>query len=97
MLQKTFVKSKNAYKVKFTVKSESAKTVELLGLNDDWETAIPLAKKKDGSFAAEVSLPKDSKHEFKYRVNETEWINEEDADVQVPNQFGSTNSVLKLY
>lgn len=97
MLQKTFVKSKGAYKVKFTVKAEGAKTVELLGLNDDWETPVPLAKKKDGSFSTEIALPKDSKHEFKYRVNETDWMNEEDADVQVPNEFGSTNSVLKLY
>lgn len=97
MLQKTFVKSKGAYKVKFTVKADGAKTVELLGLNGDWETPVPLAKKKDGSFSAEIALPKDSKHEFKYRVNETDWMNEEDADVQVPNEFGSTNSVLKLY
>ncbi|MBC8052750.1 MAG: isoamylase early set domain-containing protein [Sphingobacteriaceae bacterium] len=96
MLQKTFVKSKSVYKVKFTVQAEGAKTVELLGLNDDWETAIPLAKKKDGSFSTEIAFPKDSKHEFKYRVNQTEWLTEEDADVQVQNSFGSTNSLLKL-
>ena len=96
MLQKTFVKSKGAYKVKFTLKPEAAQSVEILGLNGDWDTSIPLAKKKDGSFSAEVILPKESQHSFKYRVDNTEWLNEEEADGQEPNEFGSTNSVLIL-
>lgn len=96
MLQKTFVKSKSAYKVKFTLKPENAEIVEILGLNSDWETPIPLTKKKDGSFSAELALPKDSKHEFKYRVNKTEWLTEEDADSQQLNEFGSSNSILVL-
>jgi hypothetical protein len=29
-----------------------------------------MSKKKDGSFSADVNLPKDSTHEFKYLVNE---------------------------
>ncbi|HEY0056651.1 MAG TPA: isoamylase early set domain-containing protein [Pedobacter sp.] len=96
MLQKTFIKSKGAYKVKFTLKPENAKTVELLGLNNDWSTSVPLIKKKDGSFSIELALPKDTKHEFKYRVNETEWLIEEDADAETPNGLGGTNSVLVL-
>lgn len=96
MLQRTLVKSKGAYKVKFTLKPENAETVELLGLNNDWETPVSLSKKKDGSFSTEVTLPKDSKHEFKYRVNNSEWLTEDDADAQEPNGFGSTNSVLIL-
>jgi hypothetical protein len=96
MLQKTYVKSKGAYKVKFTLKPEHAETVEILGLNSDWENPIPLSKKKDGTFSAEIALPKDSKHEFKYRINSSEWLTEEEADGQAPNGFGSTNSVLVL-
>ena len=96
MLQKTFIKSKGAYKVKFTLKPENAKTVEILGLNDDWETPITVSKKKDGSFCAEVALPKDTKQEFKYRINQTDWLIEEEADAQAPNAFGSTNSILVL-
>lgn len=96
MLQRTFVKSKGAYKVKFTLKPANAETVEILGLYGDWDTPIALSKKKDGSFSVEVTLPKDMKHEFKYRVNESEWLIEEDADAQEPNEFGSENSVLVL-
>jgi 1,4-alpha-glucan branching enzyme len=96
MIQKTFLKSKGAYKVKFTLKPENAETVEILGLNSDWENPIPLNKKKDGSFTTEIALPKDTKHEFKYRVNQSEWLIEDEADAQEPNAFGSENSVLVL-
>ncbi|WP_256012062.1 isoamylase early set domain-containing protein [Desertivirga xinjiangensis] len=96
MLQKTYVKSKDLWKVKFTFKHDSAETVEILGLNSDWENSIPLSKKKDGSFSTEITLPKNSQHEFKYRVNKTEWMEEPEADDQNVNAFGSTNSVLIL-
>jgi len=96
MLQRTFVKSKGAYKIKFTLKPENAEIVELLGLNNDWDNPVLLKKKKDGSFAVEVALPKDTKHEFKYRINNKEWLLEEDADKQVPNVFGTKNSMLFL-
>ena len=55
-----------------------------------------MSKKKDGTFATEVSLPKNSTHEFKYRVNASEWINEPEADAQQPNVFGGINSVIIL-
>jgi len=55
-----------------------------------------MSKKKDGSFTCDVSLPKNSQHEFKYRVNATEWINEPEADAQQPNEFGGNNSVINL-
>ena len=62
MLQKTYYKTKDYCKVKFSFKPELAETVEILGLNSDLENAVIMAKKKDGSFSAEVNLPKDSSH-----------------------------------
>ncbi len=96
MVQKTYFKTKDYCKVKFTFQVENAETIEILGLNSDWENSIVMSKKKDGSFICDVSLPKDSKHEFKYLVNETEWINEPAADEQLPNEFGGNNSVIIL-
>ena len=94
MIQKTYLKTKDYCKVKFAVSVENAETVEIVGLNSDWENSIIMSKKKDGSFSSEVSLPKNSEHEFKYRVNETSWMNEPDADSEKANEFGSINSVL---
>ena len=53
-------------------------------------------RKKDGSFSADINLPKNSRHEFKYLVNTVEWVNEPSADAEQPNSFGGSNSVLVL-
>ena len=94
MIQKTYFKTKDYCKVKFTFKDENAETVEILGLNSDWQNAIVMSKKKDGSFTCDVSLPKNTQHEFKYRVNEQLWLDEPEADHQNPNVFGGKNSVI---
>lgn len=96
MVQKTYFKTKDYCKVKFSFKVENAETVELLGLNSDWETSIVMGKKKDGTFSADVNLPKGTQHEFKYRINQSEWINDPEADTENPNIFGGTNSVIVL-
>ena len=96
MVLKTYYKTKSYCKVKFSFKIENAETIEILGLNSDWQNSIIMSKKKNGSFSADVTLPKDSKHEFKYLVNEKEWINEPEADLQQPNEFGGNNSVIVL-
>ena len=96
MLQKTYYKTKDYCKVKFNFKPELAETVEILGLNSDWQNAIIMSKKKDGSFSAEVNLPKDSSHEFKYLVNNSLWVNDPEADAEVPNAFGGSNSVVSI-
>lgn len=94
MVQKTYFKTKDYCKVKFSFKVENAETIEILGLNSNWENSVIMSKKKDGTFSADVNLPKDSRHEFKYLVNEKEWINDPEADSQEPNLYGGTNSVV---
>ncbi|MBL0271176.1 MAG: isoamylase early set domain-containing protein [Chitinophagaceae bacterium] len=96
MVQKTYFKTKDYCKVKFSFKVEDAETVEILGLNSDWENSVLMSKKKDGSFSADVNLPKETRHEFKYLVNETIWLNEPAADSEAPNVYGGSNSVIVL-
>lgn len=96
MVQKTYYKTKEYCKVKFTVKNEEAETVSILGLNSDWKNSVFMSKKKDGTFSADVNLPKDTTHEFKYLVNETLWLNDPEADQEVPNAFGGSNSVVVI-
>lgn len=96
MVQKTYYKTKDYCKVKFSFKVENAETIEILGLNSDWENAVLMSKKKDGTFSADINLPKETRHEFRYLVNETEWVNEPEADAEAPNAFGSSNSVIIL-
>lgn len=96
MVQKTYFKTKDYCKVKFTLKPEAAEKVEIVGLNSDWENSIEMTKKKDGTFTAELSLPKNTQHEFKYRINASLWQEEPEADSHQPNVFGGNNSVIVL-
>ena len=96
MILKTYYKTKDYCKVKFSFKAENAESVKILGLNSDWQKHVMMTRKKDGNFIADVTLPKDSKHQFKYLVDEKEWLNEPEADSQEPNEFGGNNSVLVL-
>ena len=96
MITKTYFKTKDYCKVKFAVKPENAETVAIAGLNGDWENFVTMTKKKDGTFIAEVSLPKETQHEFKYVIDKKEWINEPEADKEKTNEFGGKNSVLVL-
>jgi 1,4-alpha-glucan branching enzyme len=96
MVKKTYFKSKDYCKVKFVLDIENAETVEILGLNSDWENSIVMRKKKDGTFSCEVSLQKDLQHEFKYLVDQKKWLNDPEADAQHQNVFGGTNSVIIL-
>jgi hypothetical protein len=96
MVTKTYYKTKDYCKVKFSFKVDNAETVEILGLNSDWENSIVMSRKKDGTFSCEVPLPKNSEQEFKYRINENLWMNDPEADAEKPNQFGTSNSVIVL-
>lgn len=96
MVNKKYYKTKDYCKVTFSVSPDHAEAVEILGLNNNWVSPLPMQKGKDGSFSATVQLPKDSIHEFKYLFNKTDWANDSSADGEVPNSFGTTNSILSV-
>jgi len=94
MIEKTYYKTKDYCKVKFSFTNKEAETVELLGLNSDWENGIFLKKKKDGIFSGDINLPKESKHQYKFLVDKKEWINDTEADGELANEYGGTNSLV---
>ena len=95
MIEKKYYKTKAYCKVKFTVEAE-AKKVELFGLNNEWKKGIALVKKKDGSFSVEMNIDKGTAHEFTYLVDKKTWLNDDQADSQLQNVFGTTNSVVTV-
>lgn len=46
MVQKTVYKTKDYSKVKFSFSVENAESIEVLGLNGDWEIGVPMTQKK---------------------------------------------------
>ena len=65
MIEKKYYKTKDYVKVKFTLTTD-AKKVDILGLNNEWKKGVSMTKKKEGVFSAELNLPKETSHEFKY-------------------------------
>lgn len=93
MISKRYFKTVDECEVSFKVEPEGAEQVELFLESNDWEP-IPMKALKSGPFKAKVRLPLGEQIEFRYRVNEDWWINDEDADAYVPNEHGSENSVV---
>jgi hypothetical protein len=96
MIEKKYFKTKDSCKVKFSVQLKNVQHLEVLGLEGNWEEGIFMKKKKDGTFSCEVSLPKNSEHQFRYRLDGTEWIDDPQADALVHNEFGGTNSFIQI-
>jgi hypothetical protein len=95
MIEKKYFKTKDYVKVKFTLAAE-AKKVEILGLNNEWKKGLAMTKKKEGLFTAEVNLPKETKHEFKYFLDKKNWLTDIEVEQQAANVFGTTNSVVTV-
>ncbi len=95
MIEKKYYKTKDYVKVKFTLTTD-AKKVDILGLNNEWKKGVSMTKKKEGVFSAELNLPKETSHEFKYFLDKKIWLNDEQADAETANVFGTTKSVLSI-
>jgi len=96
MLQKKYVKAKDEFEVTFAFDANGAKTVDLVCEANGWEP-MAMKRSKQGAFQAKVRLPKDGRYQFRYRVDENKWINDEAADGYSPNEHGSTNSVVETF
>ena len=98
-MDKRYVKSKDCFKVTFHPKSEvvgEAKEVVVLGDFNGWdpEYAISLKKQKDGSFKGVLNLDCGQDYQFKYLLDGENWALDQEADAQIPNGHGETNSVI---
>jgi nitrogen fixation protein FixH len=53
-----------------------------------------MKKLKTGDFTITLNLDKDKEYQFRYLIDSSHWINDPEADKQVPNVFQSENSVI---
>jgi len=92
MLKKRFFKTKNDCEVTFEVQVGEAESATLVCEVNNWEPVV--MKKTKGAFRTKMRVPKEGRFQFRYLVNENEWVNEEQADAYCGNEFGGTNSVV---
>lgn len=94
MLKKKYVKSKDEVEVTFQLPSDANEAAVVCEVNG-WQ---PVAMKKSkGAFAAKLRLPVNGSYQYRFLVNNSEWLNDEAADRYVTNEHGSENSVVDTY
>jgi hypothetical protein len=80
----------------FNPEGRSFERVSVVGDFNDWQApANPMARGPDGTYAATVVLPAAGEYQFRYVADEN-WLNDPAADAEVPNAFGSSNSVVRI-
>lgn len=95
MIKKQYLKSRPVCKVTLYVPGDAGSKVEVAGDFNDWNPQ-PMKQLKDGRFSLTLELEPEREYQFRYRIDESHWLNEDEADRQVPNEFGEENSVLAL-
>lgn len=97
-LKKQYFEKKSVCKVTFILAKDivsAANKVNLAGDFNDWDIEnLPMKKIKGGDYVVSVDLKKGQEYEFKYLIDGHGWLNEKEADKQIPNEFHSENSVV---
>ena len=98
MLIKEYLKEKPICKVTFSLpEAIQAESAHLLGDFNNWNPAkAAMKKQKDGRFTITLNLDKGREYQFRYLVNNTEWLYEWAADKYVVNPFNEDNSVVMI-
>ena len=56
-----------------------------------------MKKLKNGSFSSTLELPKESKYQFRYLLNDKDWANDANADEYAPSSVSyDENSVVAV-
>ncbi len=100
-LSKTFIKSKNKYKVTFTLPVEAspeAGEVKILGEFNDWSwDNAPTLEKQKKNYKVALELEPGKSYEYRYLVDNAYWVNDAIADHYVPSPFiDAENCVVTL-
>lgn len=72
-----------------------AKSVHLVGEFNDWKLLeTPLKRLKNGDFSVKVRLEAGRTYQYRYVINQSDWLNDPFAELTVENEFGGKNSAI---
>ena len=95
MAKKLTTNKSAAVEQTFALKAPAASSVLLVGDFTRWQwNPVSLRKQPDGIWRVTVSLPP-GEHRYRFLVD-GEWRDDPECKLQVPNPFGSQDSVVKV-
>lgn len=100
-IKKQVLKNKSTAKITFNLNKEEVGTAEkiaVLGDFNNWNPEInPMEKLKNGNFKTLIELETGKEYQFRYLIDNQNWLNDTEADKLVENNVTSdTNAVLVL-
>jgi 3-mercaptopyruvate sulfurtransferase SseA len=100
-LAKKYLKTRPICKATFTLLPlhyDGVKKVSLIGDFNGWDAdAMPMKRRKDGSWSVEVELEPGREYQFLYQLGDERYANDDAADAYIPNPFGTgENSVIRV-
>lgn len=98
MLKTSYSKTGKICRVTFKYSNPgNADTAVIAGDFNGWSLKEnPMKKLKNGSFSATLSLQAGNSYRFRYVLNGTSWVNDEDAHRYTPNDYGEDDSVADV-
>lgn len=100
-LTKNYTKTGSKCRVTFRVPANVGGPVHkahVAGEFNGWDpAAAPMRKLKDGAFSLTMTLPAERDYQFRYLLDDRDWVNDLQADAYVYCPYGDCeNSVLRL-
>ena len=69
--------------------------IGVAGEFNDWNPeATKFRRRTNGTRSAKIALPANASYQFLYVSSDGQWYGDDEAPDQVPNPYGSTNSVV---
>lgn len=98
MLSKNYSKTGKICRVTFKYSNpEQAETAVLSGTFNSWSlTDNPMKRLKNGSFSLTISLQAGNTYPFRYVLDGKTWVNDENADSYLSNEYGEDDSVVDV-
>lgn len=94
MLAKKVTKNNNV-QVTFQLPEQiEANSAAVVGEFNNWDREATPMKKMGNVWKTTLELEQGGEYQFRYLVNDSEWLNDWEADKYVPNEFSSDNSVV---
>ena len=98
MINKKFIKSKQTCQVTFLLPEEvKAKQASVVGEFNGWDATRHPMNKVKGVWKATVEVDQNHEYQYRYLVNGSEWLNDNQADKYVPTNLDGDNSVVVTY
>jgi hypothetical protein len=77
--------------------ANKAKSVHLVGEFNDWKMLeTPLKRLSNGDFSVTLKLEVGRTYQYRYLLNQTDWINDPSAESSIENKFGGHNSAISV-